>query len=195
MRSQGMLALDFLNDVHVATDDGTQGFHGTIIQCVEEYFGATHIGKPKMFTCGPNAMLDAAASFAAKNAIPCEVSLECTMACGIGICQGCPVEMTNGDRKYNLVCKMVPSSIQTKSQLQACSAIDTTDETRYRSSLRSTCVEKSRLYRVGNIRILVSNVLGCRRCHTRCGHHKITQQKSPFRQSPAKNSGDDRRHA
>jgi dihydroorotate dehydrogenase electron transfer subunit len=27
------------------------------------------------------------------------------MACGIGICQGCPVEMSGGDKKYSLICK------------------------------------------------------------------------------------------
>ena len=50
-------------------------------------------------------MLRALASLAAEKSLRCEVSLESPMACGIGICQGCPVELTDGEKKYALVCK------------------------------------------------------------------------------------------
>ena len=59
---------------------------------------------PFIFACGPNAMLEAAQRFALEKDIPCELSLESEMACGVGICQGCPVERKSGDRKYALVC-------------------------------------------------------------------------------------------
>ena len=60
--------------------------------------------KPKIFGCGPNPMLKALAALAASNNIPCEVSLESVMACGVGICQGCPVENAHGEKKYSLIC-------------------------------------------------------------------------------------------
>jgi dihydroorotate dehydrogenase electron transfer subunit len=54
-------------------------------------------------------MLRALAAFAIKQDLPCEVSLEGPMACGIGICQGCPVERTGGEKKYALVCTDGPA--------------------------------------------------------------------------------------
>jgi len=41
--------------------------------------------------------------------IPAEVSLEGPMACGFGICQGCPVELMGGEKKYALMCKDGPT--------------------------------------------------------------------------------------
>jgi dihydroorotate dehydrogenase electron transfer subunit len=103
-RSKAWLSLDHLLNVTVATDDGSAGFHGTIVACLDAYLETNSLTKPKIFSCGPNRMLEALANMAHRRNIPCEAALECAMACGIGICQGCPVEMTVGDRKYNLVC-------------------------------------------------------------------------------------------
>jgi dihydroorotate dehydrogenase electron transfer subunit len=50
-------------------------------------------------------MLNALSELATEFSIPCEVSLESAMACGVGICQGCPVETTNNEKKYALICK------------------------------------------------------------------------------------------
>jgi dihydroorotate dehydrogenase electron transfer subunit len=54
-------------------------------------------------------MLRALAALADREEIPCEVSLEGPMACGFGICQGCPVEAVRGERKYLLMCKDGPT--------------------------------------------------------------------------------------
>ena len=107
-RTKALLVTEHLPNVRVATDDGSQGFHGSIVAGVEHYLDAHPLPGLKIFACGPNRMLEALAAFAQRRGIPCEVSLECAMACGIGICQGCPVEMTDGPRKYNLVCKDGP---------------------------------------------------------------------------------------
>ena len=64
---------------------------------------------PRVFACGPNKMLSALGEFCSSRGLSLEVSLECQMACGIGICQGCPVEMAGGDRKYTLVCTHGPN--------------------------------------------------------------------------------------
>ncbi len=93
-----------LANVQLATDDGSAGFHGTVIACLENYLAAHQVDAPRIFACGPNPMLAATQAFAIERGIPCELSLESEMACGIGICQGCPIEKHHGERKYSLVC-------------------------------------------------------------------------------------------
>jgi len=51
-----------------------------------------------IFSCGPYPMLEAVAALAAEFDLPCQVSLEEFMACGVGGCAGCvvPVETDSG---------------------------------------------------------------------------------------------------
>ena len=51
----------------------------------------------EVFACGPTPMLKAVAALAAKHDVPCQVSLEEFMACGVGGCAGCTVEVTTPD--------------------------------------------------------------------------------------------------
>ena len=103
-RTAAQLVESHLNNVHVATDDGSKGFHGTVVDLTRQYLGTNDIPSPKIFACGPTAMLRSVASLAREMDIPCEVSLEGVMGCGFGICQGCPVELVDGERKYGLMC-------------------------------------------------------------------------------------------
>ena len=49
-------------------------------------------GQPaKIYSCGPDAMMAAVARICAARDVSCEVSLETPMACGYGVCLGCPV--------------------------------------------------------------------------------------------------------
>ena len=98
-----------LLSTHVATDDGSMGFKGTVVQLVENHLAAEVIVRPKIFGCGPTRMLESLTATAKKWNIPCELSLEGDMACGIGICQGCPVELAGGKKKYALVCTDGPT--------------------------------------------------------------------------------------
>ncbi|MBR9978503.1 MAG: dihydroorotate dehydrogenase electron transfer subunit [Bacteroidetes bacterium] len=97
-----------LSNVHLATDDGSAGFHGNVIAALTDYLDTHTIDNPRIFACGPNAMLMATQQFAHEQGIPCELSLESEMACGIGICQGCPIEHRQRERKYALVCTEGP---------------------------------------------------------------------------------------
>jgi dihydroorotate dehydrogenase electron transfer subunit len=63
---------------------------------------------PKIFGCGPTPMLRALSAFALAEGFLAEVSLEGPMACGIGICQGCPVELKGEQKSYALMCKDGP---------------------------------------------------------------------------------------
>jgi len=47
----------------------------------------------EIFACGPHPMLEAVASLAKQYDLPCQVSLEEFMACAVGGCAGCVVEV------------------------------------------------------------------------------------------------------
>ena len=101
---------DRLRNPRYATDDGTLGFHGNVVGGLAQYLDSEEHGERiRLFACGPNKMMEALASFADTRGLRLEVSLECQMACGVGICQGCPVEMKAGEKKYSLVCTHGPN--------------------------------------------------------------------------------------
>lgn len=103
-RNAGRVVRDGLAGLHIATDDGSEGYHGTAVACLDAFLGTHEPDRPRIFACGPNPMLRATQELAARRGIACELSLESEMACGVGICQGCPIERTEGERKYALVC-------------------------------------------------------------------------------------------
>ncbi len=107
-RRADTLITSYLEDIKIATDDGSAGYHGTVVALVEQYLQSKKIEKPKIYACGPVPMLNALADMIKLYPIECEMSLEVKMACGFGICQGCPVELSTSDRKYALVCKDGP---------------------------------------------------------------------------------------
>ncbi len=97
-----------LHNISFATDDGSAGKKMNVVELLAEEFSQKKITSlTKMFGCGPTPMLKALSKFALENGINCEVSTECAMACGFGICQGCPIESSDGE-KYYLVCKDGP---------------------------------------------------------------------------------------
>lgn len=114
-RSSDQLVTDHLTNVSVATEDGSRGFHGTVVDLFATRIRSNKLSKPKIFGCGPNAMLKNLASMVSSLGIPTEISVECAMACGFGICQGCPVERNQSwdapgmtAPKYYLVCRDGP---------------------------------------------------------------------------------------
>jgi len=108
-RSASRLVTDYLENLHTATDDGSKGFRGNAVDLASDFLRKNPVRRPKIFACGPMPMLRALASFARASDIPCEVSLEGPMGCGIGICQGCPVELAGTERSYALMCKDGPA--------------------------------------------------------------------------------------
>ena len=59
-----------------------------------------------IYACGPHAMLAAVGRVAAEHRIPCYVSVEERMACGLGACMGCSIPMRDGG--YKRACKEGP---------------------------------------------------------------------------------------
>jgi dihydroorotate dehydrogenase electron transfer subunit len=87
-------------EVHLSTDDGTLGFHGYVTQLL-----ATHDRPSHLVGCGPEPMLHALARLARDWAVPCHLSLETPMACGLGICFSCVTKVRTPDGwDYRRVC-------------------------------------------------------------------------------------------
>lgn len=63
----------------------------------------------RVFACGPEGMLETVAGRAADRSVPCEISTERHMACGIGICMGCAIAVyTDNGVTYKKVCQDGP---------------------------------------------------------------------------------------
>lgn len=95
-------------NINLSTDDGSEGFKGTVVEMLENRLEGLDKDRIKIFGCGPNAMLSGLKEMCIKTGINGEVSTECAMACGFGICQGCPIESTEQKDKFLLVCKDGP---------------------------------------------------------------------------------------
>lgn len=105
-RSAVILKDDFESsgcEVRIATDDGSLGYYGPVTDLMKDFlFDA-------VFACGPKPMLRAAAAAAKARGIPCFVSMEERMACGIGACLGCAVKLRGKNGPcYGHVCKDGP---------------------------------------------------------------------------------------
>jgi dihydroorotate dehydrogenase electron transfer subunit len=86
--------------VHLATDDGSQGHHGFVTRLLEQGELPQHL-----VGCGPGPMLRALTALAARKGVPCHLSLETPMACGIGICFSCVTRVRTADGwDYRRVC-------------------------------------------------------------------------------------------
>lgn len=88
-------------DVRVATDDGTLGREGFCTSLVEEALAAGVDGKPYQYVacCGPEPLMKIVAGQAADVGVPCQISLEKRMACGVGACLSCVVDTVDGKKR------------------------------------------------------------------------------------------------
>jgi dihydroorotate dehydrogenase electron transfer subunit len=97
-----------MKNISVATDDGSLGFKGNVVDLLKENLDFLKSSKIKIFGCGPNTMLRSLKDFCFEYNFECESSFESAMACGFGICQGCPIQSANNSDKFLLVCKDGP---------------------------------------------------------------------------------------
>ncbi len=107
-RTSSYIVRNGLDNIHVATDDGSEGFHGTVVDLLKNFMDKNVINHPRIYSCGPTVMMRTVSQFSREKNIQCYVALECDMACGIGLCQGCPVETVKREKKYSLICKDGP---------------------------------------------------------------------------------------
>lgn len=95
------------NKLVITTDDGTYGIEGFAINELEKDLD----GVECIYACGPLPMLKAVKKLAMKRDIPCQISLEERMGCGIGVCLGCAVKTARSSEEnpeYWHVCKGGP---------------------------------------------------------------------------------------
>ncbi|HZY88016.1 MAG TPA: dihydroorotate dehydrogenase electron transfer subunit, partial [Gemmataceae bacterium] len=86
--------------VHLASDDGSLGHHGYVTALLEKHGPPQHL-----VGCGPEPMLRALARLAERWRVPCHVSLETPMACGVGVCFSCVTPVRTADGwDYRRVC-------------------------------------------------------------------------------------------
>ncbi len=102
-------AEDFLAcgiELRIASDDGSVGHHGLVTEVLEQVLSENTTEQTRIACCGPERMMAAVAGMARVKNVPCEVSLETPMACGIGICFSCVVktEQPGGDWDYKRTC-------------------------------------------------------------------------------------------
>ncbi|HAH86709.1 MAG TPA: dihydroorotate dehydrogenase electron transfer subunit [Armatimonadetes bacterium] len=97
-------------DIRLATDDGSLGCRGFVTELFAEYLASSESSTPPLvYACGPTPMLKAVALIANKHNLPCQVSLEAKMACGVGACMSCVVRVKDGGgEKYVRCCKEGP---------------------------------------------------------------------------------------
>ena len=88
---------DLARRVEVATDDGSAGTEGYVTAVTSRLLSEEKFDV--VYCCGPEVMQRAVARQAFDAQVPCQVSLERLMACGIGACLSCVVTTTAGLRR------------------------------------------------------------------------------------------------
>ena len=91
--------------VLIATDDGSLGHHGFVDALVRQVLEQDK-NFDAVLACGPKPMLRTVAKVAEEFGVPCQVSMEERMGCGVGACLVCACDMNDGSRKH--VCKDGP---------------------------------------------------------------------------------------
>ena len=86
---------EFPCEVKIATEDGSVGFKGNVVDLVKNICTSVNI---QMLACGPKPMLRALTEFAGRR-FSLQVSLEERMGCGYGACVGCVCKTIGGNRK------------------------------------------------------------------------------------------------
>lgn len=100
-----------------ATEDGSGGVKGNVLDAIRE----KGIRGDMIFACGPIPMLRAVQAYAEGAGIPCWISMEERMACGIGACLGCVCDTAKEDAHSHIhrkrVCKDGPVFLSTEVRL------------------------------------------------------------------------------
>jgi dihydroorotate dehydrogenase electron transfer subunit len=109
--------LEQAGELVIATEDGSTGTKGNVLDAIRE----NALEADMIFACGPKPMLRALKAYALEKGIPCYVSMEERMACGVGACLGCVCQSTEVDHHSQVhnkrVCKDGPVFLSTEVEL------------------------------------------------------------------------------
>jgi dihydroorotate dehydrogenase electron transfer subunit len=97
----------------LATEDGSAGFRGLVTEALKTYLRDVWKGEPlALYGCGPTPMLKALAAVAAERRLPCQISLERFMGCGVGLCLSCVMKRRDATSEkgwtFRLTCREGP---------------------------------------------------------------------------------------
>jgi dihydroorotate dehydrogenase electron transfer subunit len=87
-------------ELHLCTDDGTRGKPGLVTELLSNLL-VSRSGRCLIHCCGPEAMMAAVSRLAEEAEVPCYVSLETPMACGIGICFTCVAKVCDSTSTWD----------------------------------------------------------------------------------------------
>jgi len=105
-----IICLDYFSGwkIKLATEDGTAGSTGLVTDILSGFLASKKKqlpGRHTLYACGPKNMLKQVSLLSGKFKLPCQISLEEIMACGVGACRGCVVATVQG---YRSVCRDGP---------------------------------------------------------------------------------------
>lgn len=104
-------------DVYISTEDGSVGTKGNVMDAIRE----NSLNADIIYACGPTPMLRAIKAYAEEKEIPCYISLEERMACGIGACLACVCKSKGIDHHSHVhnkrICKDGPVFLSTEVEL------------------------------------------------------------------------------
>jgi dihydroorotate dehydrogenase electron transfer subunit len=87
-------------EVRVSTEDGSAGHRGVVTDLVRPVVDGSSLAC-RIVCCGPEPMMKTAARIARQLGVPCQVSMETPMACGIGICFSCVVKVRDASGRWD----------------------------------------------------------------------------------------------
>ena len=103
--------------LYISTEDGSVGTKGNVMDAIRE----NGLEADAIFACGPAPMLRAIKAYALEKGIPCWISMEERMACGIGACLACVCKTKEKDAHSNVnnkrICKDGPVFLSTEVDL------------------------------------------------------------------------------
>lgn len=109
--------LESAGTLFIATEDGSVGTKGNVVDAICE----NQIEADMMFACGPKPMLRALKDYALEKGIPCWISMEEKMACGVGACLACVCQSKDVDSHSHVhnkrICKDGPVFLSTEVEL------------------------------------------------------------------------------
>ncbi len=80
-------------EVLVSSEDGSLGIQGLVTDLLTPVLERYPFDSACVYTCGPEPMMRSVVEICAGRSVPCFVSMETPMACGLGICFSCVVRL------------------------------------------------------------------------------------------------------
>lgn len=109
--------LESAGTLFITTEDGSVGTKGNVVDAIRE----NQIEADMIFACGPKPMLRALKKYALEKGIPCWISMEEKMACGVGACLACVCQSKDVDSHSHVhnkrICKDGPVFLSTEVEL------------------------------------------------------------------------------